>query len=463
MFELLEKVLKEAQSWTEIRYHHRQKNTIAVRKGELENISSTICAGIGIRVLLNGAWGFSSTSKLGLNDIIHTLREAEKSARILGDYKKNKIKDIPKTGLARGDFKPVIGDSLLNHTLEEKLTLVLDTEKLVMKASPLIQSASCLYNEILDEKYILTGDGARAHIIDTKPEFRVSAVAVKNGDMIMSSETAGVTGGWDDLFRDNNPQEMAEKSAKRAVDLLQAKYPTGERATVIMDPAIVGLLAHEAIGHTVEADLVMAGSVTKGKIGQQIASEIVTLCDSGHSEIAPNASGILPVDDEGVPAKKTVVIERGILRSYLHNRESAEIFGVEPTGNARAFEYSNEPIIRMRNTYIEPGKSDVDRMISEVKEGYLLKGAVGGQADANAEFMFGVQEAYRIKDGKVGELLRGVTISGQAFDVLKSVDALGREFKWGLGAGYCGKGQPAKVDAGGPYLRCRAIVGGRQK
>ncbi len=119
----------------------------------------------------------------------------------------------------------------------------------------------------------------------------------------------------------------------------------------------------------------------------------------------------------------------------MHNRETAKIFDVEPTGNARAFEYSDEPLIRMRNTYIEPGNYELDQMISEIKKGYLLKGPMSGQADSNAEFMFGVQEAYEIKNGKLGKLLRGTTISGQAFDVLNSVDAVGKDFKWGFGFG----------------------------
>jgi TldD protein len=461
MFELLEKVLKQAKSWTEIRYHQRLKNIIAIRKGELENISSNIYSGVGIRVMLNGAWGFSSTSKLTLKDLLYTLQEAEKSAQIVGSHKNNKIKPFPGTNLAQGKFAPLIKDDVRNHTLEEKLTLVLDTEKAVRKSSSLIRSASCSYSEILDEKYILTSDGARTHIIDMKPEFRVVAAAAKNGELTNAYESAGVTGGWDALFRNKKPAEMAEKSAQTAIDLLQAQYPPGGKATVILDPAVVGLLAHEAIGHTVEADFVQAGAITKDKIGQQVASKLVTLCDSGHSEIEPDAAGTVLVDDEGVPAKKVAIIEHGILRSYLHNRETAALFNVAPTGNARAFEYSNEPIIRMRNTYIEPGQSEFDEMAAGIKHGYFLKGALGGQADSNAEFMFGISQAYEITDGKVGKLLRGVTISGQAFDVLKSVDALGKQFKWDMGTGYCGKIQPAKVDGGGPYLRCQVIIGGR--
>jgi TldD protein len=148
--------------------------------------------------------------------------------------------------------------------------------------------------------------------------------------------------------------------------------------------------------------------------------------------------------------------------SYLHNRETAAHFGVEPTGNARAWEYADEPLIRMRNTYIEPGSQTLEEILASTPDGYFLDGARNGQADSTGEFMFGVERAYRIRNGKLAELLRGVTITGNAFEVLQSVDAVSRDFLWDLGSGHCGKGQPAKVDAGGPYIRCRAIVGGRQ-
>jgi TldD protein len=230
---------------------------------------------------------------------------------------------------------------------------------------------------------------------------------------------------------------------------------------VILSPEMVGLIAHEAIGHTVEADFVLSGAITKGKIGQRVASELITLADSGPSVHIQGASGTLLVDDEGVMTERTVIIENGILKSYLHNRESAASFGVAPTGNARAYEYSDEPIIRMRNTYIEPGKMSLAELLASTDRALLLEGAGGGQADANAEFMFGVQEATLIEKGKRKKTFRGVTISGNAFDVLASVDAISNEFRWALGAGHCGKFQRAKVDAGGAYVRCEAIIGGR--
>jgi len=225
---------------------------------------------------------------------------------------------------------------------------------------------------------------------------------------------------------------------------------------------MVGLLSHEAIGHTVEADFVLSGSVVKNKMGEQVASELVTLVDSGKSEIANNAGGTIIVDDEGVDAGRTAIIEKGILKSFLHNRESAMIFGIEPTGNARAFQYDDEPLIRMRNTFIEPGTDKLEDMIKYTKHGYVVKGAKNGQADANGEFMFGAEEVYLIENGEVKELMRGASISGNAFEVLRSVDLVGDEFHYDIGTGYCGKYQPAKVDGGGPYIRCIAVIGGLQ-
>ncbi|MFU8796233.1 MAG: TldD/PmbA family protein [Dehalococcoidia bacterium] len=458
MNELLEKLLGEFSGvdYGELRYHERRAVNIAIRQGELEAANSTIYSGIGARAFHKGGWGFSSTSRLDRDSISRAIRDAISGARASG---KKAVAGLGKAELARGRFGPEIDDPLSAHPFEEKLELVRATEGKV-SSYPFIASTLCGYRETLDHKYIFTTDGARAEVFDSKPEFRLMGVASADGRHVEVFESLGVTGGWRDLFK-RQPDELAESVARRADKLLKAGHPRGERAVVILDPGIVGLLAHEAIGHTVEADFVLSGAITEGKLGQRVASELVTLVDSGPSQYGHNAGGTVLVDDEGVVTEKTVVIERGILKSYLHNRETAALFGVKATGNARAFEYSDEPLIRMRNTYIEPGNKTLEEMISEVKQGYLLKGPRGGQADANAEFMFSVQETYRIENGKLGELLRGAAISGQAFDVLQSVDAVSSEFQFDLGSGYCGKGQPAKVDAGGGYVRCKAIIGGR--
>ena len=166
-------------------------------------------------------------------------------------------------------------------------------------------------------------------------------------------------------------------------------------------------------------------------------------------------------DDEGTPTEKTVVIEKGVVKGFLHSRETAHEFKVRATGNARAWNFEFDPIIRMRNTYIEAGDQSVEELADGIKEGYFLKGSIGGQADLTGEFMFATQEAVLIKNGELQESLRGVTISGNAFEVLKQVDAVGKDFI--MRTGLCGKEQVNYAGIGGPSLRTKVLMGGAPK
>jgi TldD protein len=410
-----------------------------------------------------GGWlGFTSTTNLSSEPFKESLNEAISAARVVAETKKNRVKGLVESKMLRGVFRTAFNsDNLSDISIEQKVQVTREAEK-EARSNRLVKTASCTYRDTVDHKVIINSDGADVEIYDSKPEFSVTAIARKASDSATAHEGIGITGGWNDLFKNKNHLEYARAASLRAAKLLEARHVDGKRTTVILDPAMVGLLSHEAIGHTVEADFVLSGSVVKDKIGTKVASDVVTLVDSGRSEIAGNAGGTIIVDDEGVAAERTAIIEKGELKSFLHNRESAMIFGTTSTGNARAFSYSDEPLIRMRNTYIEPGEVKFDEMIKETKHGYLIKGARNGQADANGEFMFGAEEVYFIENGQVKELLRGASISGNAFEVLKSVDMVGNEFHYDIGTGYCGKYQPAKVDGGGPHIRCEAIIGGLQ-
>ncbi len=463
MIDRLTRIMAQSDGWVELRYQARSTKQVAVRNGELEESSTKRIQGIGVRALVDGVFGFASTTDLSEKGLLYAIQAAQSAARTSARAKKHRVESLAAAVMGSGSFPVATDDPLDAHPLEEKLALVLRVDDLIRSASPTIVSSATSYAEIQDEKIIVTRDGACAHLFFSIPEFRVMAVAQRDGDQCFGSRAVGVSGGWDELFSSVSPDEMAEHAVRMAVEQLSAPHPRGGLATVVLDPGLVGVLSHEAIGHTVEADIVLGGAVTADKMNERVASELVTMIDSGSSEHRAGATGSLPVDDEGVCTQKTTLIERGVLRSYLHNRETAAHFGVEPTGNARAFEYSDAPIIRMRNTYIEPGTTPVDELIAGVEDGYYMCGlGFGGQADSNAEFMFGVREARRIRSGKIGELVRGATISGNAFDVLGSVDAVGSDFKWDLGAGSCGKIQAAKVDAGGPHLRCKVTIGGRQ-
>ncbi|MFT4543492.1 MAG: TldD protein [Planctomycetota bacterium] len=461
--DMLADVLAQSSGgFVELRYHKKRTRGLAVEKGRVDQARISEHSGIGVRVLEQGTWGFASTDRLEAGAIARAIDSARRAAKSSAASKKERVPDLPHVELARGVFELPGYSELEGRSLEESLAMILRLEEKTRASSSSIQSASCGYTELFEEKGIVTSDGAKAWTRLVRPEFRISAVAQADGEIQRGSKSVGATGAWDCLFQHENAEQLAESAAKTAVDLLRAPHAEGGRKKVLLSPGIVGLLTHEAIGHTVEADFVRSGSCAAGKLGESVASELVTLCDSGVSEYQGGAGGTLHVDDEGVACSKTTIIRDGKLESYLHDRESAAHYGVTPTGNARAWEYDNEPLIRMRNTYISPGQSTLDELIDGIEDGLMLEGPRNGQADANGEFMFGTAQAYPIKNGKKGELMRGVNISGIAFDVLKTVDGVGDSFRWDLGAGYCGKGQPARVDAGGPWLSCEVLVGGKQ-
>src|ERR687885_587945 len=448
--------------YIEARYLSRLTNEVNFSNGELETIRNVQNSGCGIRVLVDGCWGFSSTNNVSREALIDTEAKAVSAARLLAETKKKKVTGLAQYDIIRGVYRPNINTDLDSVDMEEKLKIVQESELHARTYSEAIKSASCVYHEILDHKIIVNSDGTEVEIYDSKPEFNVVSVARMGTESVTVSEGVGITGGWKDLFLKKDPIEYATLASEKATKLLGAKHVRGEKTTLVLDPGMVGLISHEAIGHMVEADFVLSGSIVKDKIRHKIASDMITLVDSGQSNIAANAAGTIPVDDEGVVAGRTAIIEKGILKSFLHNRETALIFGTTPTGNARAFEYSDDPLIRMRNTFIEPGNDKLDDIIKETRLGYLIKGPRNGQADANGEFMFGSQEVYRIEKGEIQEPMKAASISGNAFDVLQSVDMIGNDFEYDIGTGYCGKFQPAKVDGGGPHIRCRAIIGGLQ-
>jgi len=452
MLDTLKSICERYDHYTELRYHDRIQNRIRVRTGILEEARSNRITGVGARVLIGGAWGFSSTSNTDKEAIIDAVEKAKRAAK--ARVVEEKV-DIAPTPLATGRFESSpTEDSLVDHSLEEKLSLCIGANKMMDGVI-----GTTIYYEYIDHKYIATNDGAFCEIVDMKPTFMTIAVASEGAESVEVYGGKGVTGGWKALFSERSAADIASESRDKALTLLHAKRVGGGRATVIIAPDVTGILAHEAIGHTVEADLVLSGSIVSGKIGQKVANDCVTLVDSGQSPIKENAEGVVLVDDEGVPTKKTVIIDNGILRSYLHNRETAARFGVEPTGNARAFEYSDEPIIRMRNTYIEPVDWNFEEMVEDMREGYLIKNPLNGEASLSADFMFGIAEAYPIHNGELGDVEKLAAISGNAFDVLRSTDAISRDFEY-CKPGHCGKGQPAKVGLGGPYIRCKAIIGG---
>ncbi|MBF0442516.1 MAG: TldD/PmbA family protein [Oligoflexales bacterium] len=464
MKKLLKELVRKSGGFVELRYHKRISNSFIAQRGRVDVADHSEESGVGVRALVEGVWGFAATSDLEVSSIEGAVRDAQRNAKVLSRVRSKESSEIrlASSELSREDHVAEGTSEILNMSISEKLSEVIGYEKKLRKASSVIHTAKCHYCELVEEKIIVTSDGAEASLKIAQPEITLTAIAEKGGEQVSARKTAGVVGGWNCLLAHPSLVNMVDEVAQVAVDLIKAKYPRKGKRRVILSPSVVGLLCHEAIGHTVEADFVKSGSVARDKIGVKVASDLVSIYDTGMDDGVGYAAGRIPFDDEGVKTRTAKIIDRGILTSYLHNRESSFEFQIHPTGNARAWLYNDEPLIRMRNTYMLPGTSKLEDMISELDDGYLIEGGGGGQADSNGEFMFGCSHIWEIKNGKKGRLFRSATLSGIAFDVLSSVDSVSREFLWDLGSGYCGKGQPAKVDAGGPYIRCLIHVGGHK-
>jgi len=447
---------KSVADHVEMRHHKRESLTISIKDGKIDALNNGEVEGICTRALVKGSWGFSSTTSLLEKDIVKALKEATTLARTSRKQKKRlariaEVKPVTDKYVTPVKRDPRKGDK------EELIRLVLDTDKSVRGFSKTIISDNVIFNVVDDDLSFVSSEGARITQRIVRCFGSVLAVARERGNVASASESIGAQSGLEVL--DKTPLDVAgRKAAERASKLVSAPVAKGGMFPVILENRLVGLLAHEAIGHCAEADLVYGGSFLADKIGKAVASPLITMVDDGGY---PSGFGTMKYDDEGVPTQKTMLMEKGIARGFLHSRETAKDFKAKPTGNARAWNFEFDPIIRMRNTYIETGDQTIEELAEDIKDGYFLKGGLSGQADFTGEFMFGTQEAVHIKNGEFRESLRGVTISGNAFEVLKQTDAIGKDFI--MRTGMCGKEQINYVGMGGSSLRTKVLMGGVAK
>ncbi|WP_243259285.1 TldD/PmbA family protein [Clostridium sp. 'deep sea'] len=293
-----------------------------------------------------------------------------------------------------------------------------------------------------------------------KSAIHVDMVIEKDGQPYSLSIPFSSLGEFEDVF--TNVADMYKTLDENYIHLVRKSegvYPKAGYKECILDSKLAGILAHEAIGHTTEADLVMSGSIAGQYLNKQIASPLISIVDFAHSINEKYCPVPIYVDDEGTEAKDVNIIEKGILKNFMHNKESAQMYGVKPLGNARAFDFNDEPLIRMRNTAILSGNSKLAKMISSIEDGYYLIKSSNGQADSTSEFMFGVTLGYEIKNGKITNGIKDTTISGVATDVLQSVTMVSDDMVWAMGN--CGKKQVASVGMGGPAIKCKINLGGR--
>ena len=292
-------------------------------------------------------------------------------------------------------------------------------------------------------------------------EFSVMVIIDRNGQRENGRFGRSFYGGMENLTGEFAPDNFAREAVRKAELALTARDCPRGTMPVVFAPGVNGILFHESCGHGMEADLIEKGSVFGGKIGQAVASEIVTLVDDG---TLPGYGGSFEFDDEGTPSQKTVLIENGILRGYMHSAVTAQKMGVAPTGSGRRQSYKYPPIPRMRNTYILGGETDPQDIIKDTKRGlYAVDTGGGGQVNViTGEFITGIKIGYVIEDGKLAYPVKGAAIIGRGIDTLGAIDMIGNDLEITKMSGRCGKGsQQVPVGVGMPTVRVKSLnVGG---
>jgi TldD protein len=453
----LERHSSRFRGYTELRVQENREAVIVLANGDVLQNRGLVTGGSSARAYKGGVWGFASNPATDDAAIARVVGIATSNARFLAGKEGRGEVDLPcRPGSGSFDYsmaRPRAGQKELMEFVKAIDARIAERHKGLCARSVRLRGLDM-------EKTMLASDGGSGYSMTPQVMLYVEMTVEAGPDTVNVHKVFGGLGRFEDWF--GEPAALFE-SIEEAHDHLMRKaqgvHAEAGLHEVVLGPELAGILAHEAIGHTVEADLVLGGSVAGENLGRKVASEIVTLVDYAHTAKGRICPVPVHVDDEGTEARDVVLIEDGVLRNFMHNKETAGHFGVEPMGNARAHEFSDEPLVRMRNTAIDPGTSSLDDMISDVQDGYYLIRPSNGQADSTSEFMFGVVLGYEIKRGKIGRAIRDVTISGVAFDMLKTVTALSKDMTWV--SGMCGKKQLIPVGMGGPALRCQVMIGGR--
>jgi TldD protein len=459
MLDQLERHSNHLQPYTELRLHTNYESVVTMVGGTVVVNRATTASGVSARSYQDGAFGFASLPTLSDDAIPVVLGRAADNADLVTRRAPRHEPDLPEAGVGRGSFDHRSGRPAM--TAVEQLDVVRAIDAYLRQAYPELVNIEVSLNALSIEKGLANSAGAATYSFVPRLVLAVRLSTQSNDGVVEAYDTFGGFGEAQDHLLDIEALfPKLDVLHGEVVDKANGIYCQPGEHEVILDSALAGILAHEAIGHTCEADLVLAGSIAGGQVGHQVASEKVTMIDFAKRGPDGGGSIAIDVDDEGTPCQDVTLIDSGVLKGFLHNKETARMMGAQPTGNARAYRFDDEPLVRMRNTAILPGTDQLEDMIASVDRGYYFKRATNGQADTTSEFMFGVGCGYEIVDGKLGHGLRDTTIAGVAFDMLKTITHVSGDMTWSKG-GMCGKKQWIPVGMGGPAIKCRIGVGGR--
>ncbi|MDD5094080.1 MAG: TldD/PmbA family protein [Dehalococcoidia bacterium] len=451
MREKIESALKgHGADYVEIRIEEAESTRIQYRDRKIDDIGRTTGLGGCVRALVKGGWGFVSFNSL--DDLKGKTALAVKQARLVG---REKSLLAPVDPIVDSVDLTVKKDPT-NIPLAVKKE-ILDRYNEIIWSAPKVQTSSIGYSD--GRRKVIFASSEGSYIEQAWPDvtLRMAVIARDGGDVQQAHMSLGSKGEFGLVEGlDAQVREMAH----RASELLAAPKVKGGEYTVVCDPILAGVFTHEAFGHLSESDHVYENDKLREimVLGRKFGEKHLNIVDGA---AVPGFRGSYKYDDEGTPATKTYLIREGILVGRLHSRETAARMGEKPTGNARAISYQHQPIVRMTNTFIEPKDTTFEQMISGIKEGVYARNWYGGTTSMEM-FTFSAAEAYMIRNGKVAELMRPVVLSGNVFDTLQNIDAVGNDLDMNEGGG-CGKRSqsPLPVSNGSPHIRIRkCLVGG---
>jgi len=448
--ELAEFIKRDDADYIEAHLEESQTSHIVYRGRELDSIGRSEAVGGNIRAMVKGGWGFVSFNNL--EDLRGRVEMAIRQAKLVGREKSHlaMVSPVVDRVPAEVDRDPVA------IPLAEKKQILDEYNEIVWR-QPEIQTSTIGYSDSRKKAIFLSSLGSYIEQERADINLRIAAVAAREGDVQQAGLSVGSRG---DLTSIRQLHQEVEHLSHHVVALLSAPKAKGGEYTVVLDPVLAGVFVHEAFGHLSESDFVYENDRLRElmTLGKQFGSQELNIVDTA---TLPGLRGSYKYDDEGVPATRTYLIREGKLVGRLHSRETAAKMEEQPTGNARAISYRYPPIVRMTNTYIEPGTVSFEDMVGDIKEGIYAKNWYGGTTSMEM-FTFSAGEAYMIHNGKIAEALRPVVLTGNVFDTLKNIDAIGNDLDMNQGGG-CGKGSqvPLPVANGSPHIRIRrCLVGG---
>ena len=434
--------------YMDIRSGIGNSTSIIMKDGDVEEINTGMSLGARIRVLNNGAWGFAYTTDLSkINEITETAIKLSKSLK--GDV------ELSESEVIKDKIAVDVEIPFKDISIEEKKEIMKEANDAATIDK--VNSTTVGYADSETNELFMNSEGSQIQVKTSRVRMALNASAT-NGEIIQfgHGSMGGVKGF--EVIAGRDIEEFGRTIGEKAVRLLDAKPAPSGKFPVIADPELTGVLVHEALGHAVEGDLILQNdSILKDKVGEMIASDIVNIFDDASLK---EGFGYYPYDVEGVKTKPNQLVKDGKLISLLNSRETASQLNMQSSGNARSI-ISEKPIVRMSNTYLQPGDNTFEELIEDIPDGIYLKGSRGGQVDTGKGiFQFNAAEGYLIENGEIKTPLRDVSLSGNILETLKNIDAVGDDFK--LSVGFCGKdGQTAPVGDGGPHTRIlNALVGG---